>query len=511
MSGDKVKFSPLQRLDIIDVDDLQALIYEYLEKSLGGVLGDMSGVLTDNSYTYNTTNSTIIPNDFTFLASTPDSLITDAVDLRFGQYNTDEAGAGAISYLTSKNAVQSYLDANGELPPSPTEASYSQVTHGSYYPIIYARTYRVDGETASRRFWSPSNNQEVTQNTIVRERQRLSFLTRADGLAPPIPTGDTSYWTAIGQIVRWLESEDEVSIPIMEWKYVHDNVLLDRLSYITTYSAYLSESVGLKGISEGLKAMINVNRADGTLDAQVPVNYQVSTDLSEKPAYSIDGLAGKINALEAKVVPISMVATLTFNSTDDGQGGLDYSVNINSSFVGDNGVVRNFLAGTASPATDALNASDVSDGFTITGVPVASIYNDHSYYFDVKGKTGTPVSAGDNADHKRLFMVELDQAFAGWKIASLSVTPKTNPSVSAFSVPTLYSSSSLEHSRVVSVNYKDTNNVQGSAYGFHFIMSHFQSTDQRADQLNLELFESPSLTRTYTYQIDFTLINPTAI
>ena len=47
---DKVRFQPQERLDLVDANALQELVYQYLGEALGGIMGNAAGSLTTIEY-----------------------------------------------------------------------------------------------------------------------------------------------------------------------------------------------------------------------------------------------------------------------------------------------------------------------------------------------------------------------------------------------------------------------------------------------------------------------------
>jgi hypothetical protein len=65
---DKLKLYPQERLDLVDINDIQALVYAYAQKSLGNLMGGMRGLLSRPLYTFvNGTPDKIQLSDFSFI------------------------------------------------------------------------------------------------------------------------------------------------------------------------------------------------------------------------------------------------------------------------------------------------------------------------------------------------------------------------------------------------------------------------------------------------------------
>ena len=77
MSEKKVKLHTLERLDLIDVDAIQAQLYKYIRTAIGNVLGNHNGglLVKPASLTFNGTTDVLNLGDYTFITSNKDTTV----------------------------------------------------------------------------------------------------------------------------------------------------------------------------------------------------------------------------------------------------------------------------------------------------------------------------------------------------------------------------------------------------------------------------------------------------
>lgn len=508
-STNKVRFHPLERLDIIDIDALQDLAHQHVSNEIGGLLGNTTGVISENGTSKDFTNRTISFGDLTFAANKPISTISGGNYAWVGRHDSALADADVLSYNSTHASVSNYYNAQGTYPAAPGEAGYND-SFGIYYPKIYARVYLADGVQDNRRFWSVDDGVEVTQQVVTRREAKVEFLlVRADSTAPVVNSETSSEWSYIAQITSWgyISSIDSHN-PGVSFRYLADDMVRlatddDKLPSNSLYGYRVWENPGIPGAIAILRRAIELNRTVGSLDTSIPASYQVNTDLLERPQYSLDGLAGMTDALSAREVSINMKATITVTVSSPDGVNLAETTSFGSSFVNGEGVVSNFLTGTAADPAEAAS-TDIGAASACAG-----LFSDMSYYYDVAGRTGTPQSSAAISDYRRVLFIELDPAYAGWSITGLSITPVTSPSNAHHARYALYGGT-YDQSRVISVSYKNESGLNRTAYGFKIVMTHSETITQRADELNSELFPQASGNRSYSFKINLKLTNPAA-
>lgn len=533
MSGNKVKFHPLERLDIIDINALQDSIYEQLELVLGGSTGSASttragGLLRINGVTFNQVNSTIRPGDFIFVASAPSSTIANVRTMRVGFYDTELGGASVASFLNAKNAVQSYYNSNSnQLPPAPGSASYSAAVHGQYYPKVYARTFRTDSVPDTRRFWNVANNSEESNTVNTKQAQQVSFLTLTDGSALPVTAGDSSEWVEIFQIRGWQVAANVVQQPnSLIFNYLLDNFIQQDSGNVYNKLALYGENLGIinskgGGLGAGLSILHSYlvrERTQGSSDLEVPVAYEVDTVGTQNlPKYSLDGLAGLIDAERAA----QHYADLTLNFTTQ------------IALVG--GVYTNLFSHNTQQVTSSGSiVTALSTDRMITPLPASlganrvpvQIYRDMGLYeslgFAVTGNVTTveaPATRQKLTSFVAQFFVRVPDSYAGWAISINNLSGIKTGTSTGILEPYLFGltgETGSQNLRVQALNVKLADGSTASnIYGFRIAMPTakplFTSSTGATDSMDSStLVNLSEATHLYNMRLSFTLSNPAA-
>ena len=529
MSGNKVKFHPLERLDLIDINALQDYIYEQMELSLGVTLGAEStskagGLLRINGVTYNEVNSSIIPGDLIFAASSVDSDLTNIRPIRIGYMDAQQGGNSVVTYLNSKNAAQIYYNSNGTLPPSPGSASYSVATHGSYYPRVYARTYRADGVTDTRRFWNVANNAEESSNVNTLQRQLVSFLTISDGATPPAVSGDSSAWVEIFQIAAWQVSGGIVTRPVtLFYNYLVDNFLqqdstntYNKLTRYTGNEGIIQSKGG--GLGAGLSILhsyINRERTQGSNDSAVPAAYSVDTvDTGSLPKYSLDAIAGLLDATGDAQHTADCVVSYTVQINNDLQCLFSHNVQ----HLRADGVIATAYS------TDRISSPEPT-GLGDTVVPVR-LYRDMTLYeslgYSVQGdviEVEEPQSAPKFSAFVGGWFVSVPAEYNGWGVSVNMVGCRSSVSSGILNVnPYASTGDSLtQHLRVSSRSVPLPDGTTETLYGFRLtatdarnIITDFSTNPNGLDSRLVVPTITPG-SYAYSFKLSIVLKNPGAV
>jgi len=533
MSGNKVKFHPLERLDIIDINALQDSIYEQLELVLGGSTGSASttragGLLRINGVTYNPVNSTIRPGDFIFVASTPSATITNVRTMRVGFYDTELGGASVASFLNAKNAVQSYYNNSNQLPPAPGSAGYSAAEYGQYYPKVYARTFRTDSVPDTRRFWNVANNTEESSTVNTRQAQQVSFLTLTDGSSPPALAGDTSQWVEIFQIRGWQVAANIVQQPnAVIFNYLLDNFIQQDSGNVYNKLALYTDNLGILnskggGLGAGLSILHSYlvrDRTQGSSDLAVPAAFEVDTVGTQNlPKYSLDGLAGLLDAQRAA------------------QHHADLTLNFTSQIALVGGVYTNlFSHNTQQVTSTGTIVTALSSDRMITPLPAplganrvpVQVYRDMGLYESLGfALTGDVTTVEAPATRQKLtsfvaqFFVRVPDSYAGWGISINNLSGIRIGTSTGIVEPHLFSlsgESASQHLRVQELDVKLANGstVEG-IYGFRIAMPTFKplftsGTGAINSMDSSTLVNLNEFTHQYSLRLSFTLSNPEAV
>ena len=396
MSGKKVLFQVLERLDLVDLRGIQDLAHNYISQMGGGIFGDAKGVLKPpTTITINNTTDLISFSDFTYLANQDDTESTEGNTVDLVSFDAQSSNNGTLSFDDLKTSVQAFYTGNSNtLPPSPTETAFNQNIHGQYYPYIFARRLDYEGTQDNRRFWSVSNGNEISQNVNTRSEFGCDFLLANTLTSPPSVTG--SQWTPIGRIFNWTVSTNVVSLGsalvdgVKIYSVLDDvitfegNELISNVSTLPNTYASLIQNGALKGFGRILKQMLKFVNVDGSDDANTPATVTARSYFTQ-PKYSLNAVAPFLDFLNvnkerrqykhSSIVVISNVnqgVTPTITKTEwtpNGVGQTDTSNNWFSTSVGFDynilGITSFVNAGATAPydATDIYLSTDTRNAF----------------------------------------------------------------------------------------------------------------------------------------------------
>ena len=353
----KVVFSPLQRLDLIDLNAIQDLTQDHYDSFIGEIFGTQRGVLTpwqSVTVSYTPTHKITFDQDFSFIGEKQDGSaylgtylgsLGSFIDL--SALKTLASDANAPSNLTSTN-------------PSITSSNYDPTTHDPYFQYIYCRLIETDGSQASRKFWDVSNQNEVVNSTNTRTVDSFEFtVSTEDSLTQP-STGNK--WTKIARIFNFgthgndtvVFSDQSDPRPILPWTISDDiiNSTNDSGRYFNSDNSLVqgfhskANSIfgGLAGAIQTLSNRLQDLKTNGALDSQ----SKTSKSELALPDYSLQGLSYFITTQVQGTVPesvsyvISMTAghdsnsanvnpdtTFQFNKITQGQTLLEFTPRVN--------------------------------------------------------------------------------------------------------------------------------------------------------------------------------------
>lgn len=292
MAEKKVKFHPLERLDLVDLNALQDLDSEYTSRFLGSLFGDTSGLLKiplGSSIVVDNSTDLITFPDFTYLERDTSG---DFIESHIVSFDSSDSFHGTCSFDTVKASVQAYYNSQGTIP---TDNS----TNAQYYPFIWVKKGNSMVETTqdNRRFWNASNGSEETQNVNTRKEHAISFI---------VSHQDQAGYTKIARIKSWLVLQSVVILPLidggLEFYTVADSIYFSdgtfTLDNTTEFSSQLNNGGGLHTTLQTIRKQISDIRGNGTVDS----TYNTSnTDFNALPLLSLDGLYYRASSLESEI------------------------------------------------------------------------------------------------------------------------------------------------------------------------------------------------------------------
>lgn len=175
---DKIKVYPQERLDIVDVDALQTLVYNYVQEAMGSLIGPARGCLSQPSVTFiDGTPDKISLSDFSFVAS---KAIGSSIFGNKTKYN---------NFASQIVKFDSTLLDHGNYPISLTGVDTTM--------FLWARPLMVDTDLANRRKWDVAQGAEVTFSDETRSRMRVEF---AFSATDPTINGDDFQYSPIAKV-----------------------------------------------------------------------------------------------------------------------------------------------------------------------------------------------------------------------------------------------------------------------------------------------------------------------
>lgn len=279
---DKLKLYPQERLDLVDINDIQALVYAYAQKSLGNLMGGMRGLLSRPLYTFvNGTPDKIQLSDFSFIS-------TKAIG--------NAAGTNSIKVLQESQVVHfdSTLADHGNYPIDLTGVDNTM--------FLWVRPLMVDMDSANRRKWDVAQGTEVTFNDNTRTRMRCEF---AFSATDPTSEEDEYQYSQIAKVASITGSSIILSfISAFDNASIADTIgetgtFYDSLSTTTTafsgllglFSAYdaqneYNQGLGFAQIVHILARALRQHKFEGVND---PVGTSKTVPWYNQPLLSLNG------------------------------------------------------------------------------------------------------------------------------------------------------------------------------------------------------------------------------
>jgi hypothetical protein len=288
MAGNKVKFHTLERLDLVDIDSMQNDRQDYDLLALGEFAGLGEGCLRPfQSTTIDNDANTISFSGFSFLSayqSTPRKAYVQVYDdTASGNTPSD----GLVSFETALATIQSYYNVNGSIPTAPIEANwetFSEVTHGSLYPFVWARAFEAEDAQDQRRFWSAAAAQEVTSVVNTRKTHKTEIV--ISYTRPSV--GSEMDWARVGRLTGWTLTGSIVSLNTIRPYMLADSVCeLNPAISSLDIEPYSAGYGGLAHTFALIKNKVDQFYRDGSEDG---AEFFTEKGFHEQPRLSLQGL-----------------------------------------------------------------------------------------------------------------------------------------------------------------------------------------------------------------------------
>ena len=360
MSEKKVLFHPLERLDLIDVDALQAQVLDYLNQVLGNMIGRdqvsidrLGGMLAKPSSTtvVNGVNNayTISFSDFTYTEMNTEIPVARSRQSRIITFDASQSFHGTCDFSAARTIIQNYYNSQSALPPvggGNTLANYQESLHGQYYPFVWAQSSQVNATQDTRRFWSVANGQETTSTVATRSARAVNFAVQYAE-----PSGE---WVKVARVVEWSLNGSTVELASTGIAFL---TLTDALVPLPTYNGGADEAPSyyekynsvnnassFSGLLSCFKAIQNelaLIRSGGTNDASFGSTL---TNMTRAPRLSLDGLYDRSVDLQAQIRGTRQIGSAVFTLETNRPSG-EYNFTVTNNTVISTAYPRVTLAG----------------------------------------------------------------------------------------------------------------------------------------------------------------------
>jgi len=287
---DKIKVYPQERLDIVDVDALQTLVYNYVQEAMGSLIGPARGCLSQPGVIFtNGTPDKISFTDFAFIASKP--IGTALLGIKQNNFSTQ-----VVTFDSTKQD-------HGNYPISLTGVDNTM--------FLWARPLMVDTDLANRRKWDVAQGSEVTFSDETRTRMRVEFAFSAND---PTITGDDFQYSPIAKVtaitgtsinltfISAFDSADAQAVTGESGTF-YDSSNTNATAFSGMLPTYVSNSydinVGLLSVVHALGRMVRQMHAKGENDpsgTSTPAQWY-----NTQPKISLNGAYKAIDKLETDV------------------------------------------------------------------------------------------------------------------------------------------------------------------------------------------------------------------
>ena len=187
---DRVKLVQDERLDIVDANRLQTMVYEYAAQALAGIIGLGNGVLTRPV-------ATTVFDAIGIRQTTFSKFFMVQATAGMAEFGAGAAGAG-------NDVLESDLTALVYDPADPNQ-TFDKLSPQAYAanedtPSLWARWVEADTDVDTRRKWSVGDVAEIAFATETKVRKVIHFELNK---GKPNDQGDGGPWFRIGKIHSW--------------------------------------------------------------------------------------------------------------------------------------------------------------------------------------------------------------------------------------------------------------------------------------------------------------------
>ena len=292
MANSKVKFHALERLDLIDINGLQDLIHDALLSHTGQLVGGNGWhccLEKWDSLQVDNVNHRLQFGNFTFLGQMYDPTTSAGYAGYIGRFNSANAGNSDCSFDAARASVQTYVNANGALPPAVSDDAFSNVSHGEYYPYLFIVPVESESEPGPRRFWSIADGTETTTEVNTRTAHSCDWTVSSDFSLPSQLSGTygiakvarITKWTLTGGVVS-LEADDVTPFGLAD-------TLLDPTGVGAMWDFRFNNSTNIGGLSHAFY-ILRQKILDITHRGVNDPGLTSSSAIEDQPLMSLNGI-----------------------------------------------------------------------------------------------------------------------------------------------------------------------------------------------------------------------------
>jgi hypothetical protein len=375
---DKIKVYPQERLDIVDVDALQTLVYTYVQEAMGSLIGPARGCLSQPSVTFiDGTPDKISLSDFSFVAS---KAIGSSIFGNKTKYN---------NFASQIVKFDSTLLDHGNYPIPLTGVDTTM--------FLWARPLMVDTDLANRRKWDVAQGAEVTFSDETRSRMRVEFVFSA---TDPTINGDDFQYSPIAKVatitgslilLTFISAFDSADIQAVtgESGTFYDSSNTNATAFSGMLPTYRLDdanvNTGLLSVVHALGRMVRQMHAKGQYDPSGTSNplqwYNTQPKISLNGAYKaidtletdVTSLDGRVDTLETQVLNRGTVPFAYWVV----RGNPVYTSNI---WTVVRGTTNQIYVDPTNPNNFRLlmNNEMVNSGFYVNGCSITQTHNPHN-------------------------------------------------------------------------------------------------------------------------------------
>jgi hypothetical protein len=417
MANSKVKFHALERLDLIDINGLQDLIHDALLSHTGQLVGGNGWhccLEKWDTLTVDNVNHALTFGNFTFLGQMYDPTTSAGYAGYIGRFNSTLSGNSDCSFDAARASVQTYVNANGELPPAVSDDAFSNVSHGQYYPNLFIVPVESDSDPGPRRFWSLAGGTETTTEVNTRTEHACTWTVSADFSLPSQLSGVYGI-TKVARITKWTLTAGVVSLDADDvTPFGLADTLLDPTGTGAMWDFRFANSTNIGGISHAMY-ILRQKILDLTFRGTNDPGLTSSTGIEDKPLMSLNGMykdfGDRITVLENEGTAratATIFRTLDINANADNffvynasendfsLGAVaDWSTQIDTIYD----EIGNAIAGGQTPPADLASINDGKRGwhfFWTFGLVIPDEFQGRNIQVNI-----TPLYMGDNQENAR--------------------------------------------------------------------------------------------------------------